>query len=179
MKQEMTGWQWHQLDQMQIICTSLQTDNHASTSSLNFLQARCSSWRPINSVKVLTTLWFTKKCGSTFVIITLENLGKIVIIFTYLETGMNVLCKQAIYLFILRDVNMTSLSRLWHWRSCKRGKACNSRWLMTNGQWPTRLRACVHANGGHSEHTMWLSIRFLSARWTSCFTPCLMQWVIV
>ena len=28
------GWQWHQLDHMQIICTSLQTDNHASTSPL-------------------------------------------------------------------------------------------------------------------------------------------------
>jgi len=28
MKQEMMGWQWHQLDLMQIICTSLQTDNH-------------------------------------------------------------------------------------------------------------------------------------------------------
>jgi len=24
----MMGWQWHQLDHMQIICTSLQTDNH-------------------------------------------------------------------------------------------------------------------------------------------------------
>jgi len=32
----MVGWQWHQLDHMQIICTSLQTDNHASTSSLSF-----------------------------------------------------------------------------------------------------------------------------------------------
>jgi len=31
MKQEMTGWQWHQ-----IVCTSIQTDDHASTSSLNF-----------------------------------------------------------------------------------------------------------------------------------------------
>jgi len=30
------GWQWHQLDHMQIICTSLQTHNHTSTSSLNF-----------------------------------------------------------------------------------------------------------------------------------------------
>ena len=29
-------WQWHQLDHMQIICTSLQTDNHASTSPLCF-----------------------------------------------------------------------------------------------------------------------------------------------
>jgi len=34
MKQEMMGWQWHQLDHMHIY-TSLQTDNHASTSSLN------------------------------------------------------------------------------------------------------------------------------------------------
>ena len=30
------GWHWHQLDQVQIICTSLQTDNHASASSLMF-----------------------------------------------------------------------------------------------------------------------------------------------
>ena len=33
LEQEMTEWQWHQLDHMQIICTSLQTDNHSSTSS--------------------------------------------------------------------------------------------------------------------------------------------------
>jgi len=31
MKQEMTGWLWHQLNHMQIICTSLQTDNYAIT----------------------------------------------------------------------------------------------------------------------------------------------------
>jgi len=36
MKQEMMGWQWQQMDHMQIICTSLQTDNHASTSPLSF-----------------------------------------------------------------------------------------------------------------------------------------------
>jgi len=36
MKQEMMGWQWHQLDHMQIICTSLQTDNHPSTLPLSF-----------------------------------------------------------------------------------------------------------------------------------------------
>jgi len=29
------GWQWHQLDHMQTICTSLQTDNNTNTSSLN------------------------------------------------------------------------------------------------------------------------------------------------
>jgi len=28
-------WQWHQLDHMQTICTSLQRDNHTNTSSLN------------------------------------------------------------------------------------------------------------------------------------------------
>ena len=38
MKQEMTGWQWHQLGHMQIICTTPQTDNHASISSHNLLQ---------------------------------------------------------------------------------------------------------------------------------------------
>jgi len=30
MKQEMMGWQWHQLDYMQIVRTLLQTDNHAN-----------------------------------------------------------------------------------------------------------------------------------------------------
>jgi len=35
------------------VCTSLQTDNHASTPSLIFLQAGCSSCRPTNSVKAL------------------------------------------------------------------------------------------------------------------------------
>ena len=57
-------WQWHQLGDMQV-CTSLQTDNHASTSQV-FLQAGCPSCRPTNSVKALkaqrhtnvpTTLW--------------------------------------------------------------------------------------------------------------------------
>jgi len=43
-------WQWHQLGHMQV-CTSLQTDNHASTSPLSFLQAGCPSCRPNNSVK--------------------------------------------------------------------------------------------------------------------------------
>jgi len=36
-------WQWHQL----------QTDNHASTPPLCFLQAGCPSCRPTNSVKAL------------------------------------------------------------------------------------------------------------------------------
>ena len=49
----MMGWQWHQLDHMQIICTSLQTDNHPSTAPLSFLQAGRPSCRPTNSIKAL------------------------------------------------------------------------------------------------------------------------------
>ena len=45
-------WQWHPLGHMQV-CTSLQTDNHASTPQLVFLQAGCPSCRPTNSVKAL------------------------------------------------------------------------------------------------------------------------------
>jgi len=44
--------QWHQLGHMQV-CTSLQSDNHASTPLLSFLQAGRPSCRPTNSVKAL------------------------------------------------------------------------------------------------------------------------------
>jgi len=45
----MMGWQWHQLEHMQIICTLLQTDNLTT----QFLQARCPSCCLTNSVKAL------------------------------------------------------------------------------------------------------------------------------
>jgi len=45
-------WQWHQLGHMQV-CTSLQTDNNASTPPLSFLRAGCPSCCPTNSVKAL------------------------------------------------------------------------------------------------------------------------------
>jgi len=48
-------WRWHQLGRMQV-CTSLQTDNNASTLSLSFLQAGCPSCRPANSIKALKAL---------------------------------------------------------------------------------------------------------------------------
>ena len=55
-------WQWHQLGHMQV-CTSLQTDNHACTPPLSFLQAGCPSCCPTNSVKALkgwyrSNLWW-------------------------------------------------------------------------------------------------------------------------
>jgi len=48
-------WQWHQLGHMQV-CISLQTENHASTPPLSFLQAGCPFCRPTNSVKALKAL---------------------------------------------------------------------------------------------------------------------------
>jgi len=45
-------WQWHQLGCMQV-CTLVQTENHASTPPLRFLQAGCPSCRPTNTVKAL------------------------------------------------------------------------------------------------------------------------------
>ena len=43
------------------VCTSLQTDNHASTPPLSFLQAGCPSCHPTNSIKALKA-WATKAC---------------------------------------------------------------------------------------------------------------------
>jgi len=45
-------WQWHQLGHMQL-CISLQTDNHASTLPLKFLQTGCPFCHITNSVKAL------------------------------------------------------------------------------------------------------------------------------
>jgi len=62
-------WQWHQLDHMHV-CISLQTDNHANTPPLSFLQAGCPSCRPANSVKALKAQgtqemqWYCRKWRS-------------------------------------------------------------------------------------------------------------------
>jgi len=48
------GMQWHQLDHMQTICISLQTDNQHPIT--RFLQAGSSSCRPTNSVKALNAV---------------------------------------------------------------------------------------------------------------------------
>jgi len=67
MKQEMMGF-WDQLDHMQTICTSLQTDNHTNTSSLIFLQAGCSSCRPTNSVKAMKAIEIRTSSYYTFLL---------------------------------------------------------------------------------------------------------------
>ena len=57
-------WQWHQLDYMQV-CTLLQTDNHASTPPLCFLQSGCPFCRPTNNycTRLTDSLFF----GTTWV----------------------------------------------------------------------------------------------------------------
>jgi len=45
------------------VCTSLQTDNHASTPPLSFLQAGCPSCRPTNSVKALKAMHCIRKAN--------------------------------------------------------------------------------------------------------------------
>jgi len=48
-------WQWHQLGHMQI-CTSPESDNHASTP-----QARCPCCRPTNSIQALKVVCYSWK----------------------------------------------------------------------------------------------------------------------
>jgi len=72
-------WQWHQLGHVQV-CSSLQTDNHASTPPLSFLQAGCPSCRPTNSIKALKAAHtqqkisrlITQKLGANFSVSGLE-----------------------------------------------------------------------------------------------------------
>ena len=44
-------WQWHPLGHTQV-CTSLQTDNHASNPPLSFLRTGCPSCRPTTEGRV-------------------------------------------------------------------------------------------------------------------------------
>ena len=50
-------WQWYHLDHMQTLCTSLQTDSHTNTSSLNFYRpAALPDAKPINTVNALKAI---------------------------------------------------------------------------------------------------------------------------
>jgi len=46
MKQEMIVWQWHQLDLVQIICSSLQTTTYSVFTGL-----MSKHWRQVHSIK--------------------------------------------------------------------------------------------------------------------------------
>ena len=56
-------WQWHQLDHMQAICTSLQTDNYTKTS-LNFYSpdALLDAAHSISTLKAVLEYCVTRFC---------------------------------------------------------------------------------------------------------------------
>jgi len=55
LKQEMMGWQWHQLDHMQIICKTHSRQITYQYLITQFLWAGCSSWRPTNTTNSQST----------------------------------------------------------------------------------------------------------------------------
>jgi len=67
------------------VCTSLQTDNHANTPPLSFLQAGCPSCRPTNSVKALKDTCFTHKENKTQTTSYQQSLANILILRTLLK----------------------------------------------------------------------------------------------
>ena len=102
-------WQWHQLGHVQV-CTSLQTDNHASTPPLSFLQAGCSTWRPTNSVKALKVWTHSNKCKSQLL---RNNIGTFSRLYWYTcgSTSVNHLSgfwRNIVFLYIYLQFN--------HWR---------------------------------------------------------------
>jgi len=50
------GWQWHQLDHMQIIFTLLQTDNHALPAPYHSIFYRPDTLPATNNVKALKAI---------------------------------------------------------------------------------------------------------------------------
>jgi len=93
----------------------------------------------------------------------------------YISGNGNECLVQVSYLLVYFtcDVNMTSLSRSRHWWAATSSAACVARVGAEQSligdavdQWPTRLHACVRANSGHCEYTLWLLICFLCTWWT-------------
>jgi len=60
LKQEMMGWQLHQLDHMQIICTTLQIDNNASTTSVTFYRPDAPSATQLTESTSRYATWFAR-----------------------------------------------------------------------------------------------------------------------
>ena len=82
MKQDMMGWQWHQLDHVQIICTSLQTDNHVSTSPLIFYRpdalpvaqpTASKHWRQLLVCMICVWLLYKDLAVSSFISLAVDS----------------------------------------------------------------------------------------------------------
>ena len=64
MKQQILGWQQHQMDNMQIICPSLQMDNHVGTSSLAYY--RTNAFPDAHPTVYTHTVKMMKQTRNTF-----------------------------------------------------------------------------------------------------------------
>ena len=116
--------QWHQLDHTQTIRTSLQTDNHTNTSSLIFLQARCSSRRPTNSVKALKAQDWT--CSYEDMIADRQTHS---VSHTHRETHITILCSPTggrviICILCCRQVNLDTTASLTEEAADSDGAVC-------------------------------------------------------
>ena len=66
-------WQWHQLGHTQV-CTLLQTDNHASTPPLQFLQAGCPSC--LVTYHIISEIYSVPITKRTWTIVALQRSAK-------------------------------------------------------------------------------------------------------
>ena len=98
---------------------------------------------------------------------------RILISLTYLEIGMNALCrlcKSAVYKFYIFGLSFCNVCMRPEFMAfVSNNSVCCILWHGLEQSviddavdlWPIRSCVCVHANGGHFEHTVWLSICFL------------------
>jgi len=114
-------WQWHQLGHMQV-CTSLQTNNHASTPPLRFLQAECPSCRPTNNSKPVGNSFARQAHMVMQTDEKVENTTPL----PHLQDGQEHKMTSGIYhqcaLYLIRSRNMTSICSLVDGRVSQHGR---------------------------------------------------------
>ena len=110
-------WQWHQLAHMHV-CTSLQTDNHASTPPLSFLLAACPSYCPTNSVKALKV--------STKIRVFYSGTLSETLCLKHLETASRLRCQRS----SLLTAPTTAKARGWTHEVCYASVDCNVETLL-------------------------------------------------
>jgi len=89
------------------VCTSLQTDNHASTPPLSFLQAGCPSCRPTISVKALKATISEQVKKNNSGLANPGSPGKVI----KMEGGMQVFWFKH---DVTKYYNLTETSQNWH-----------------------------------------------------------------
>jgi len=129
MKQEIIGW--HQLDHMQIICTSLQTENHAGISSLNvYMPSAVPDTHP--------TLWSHWK---HFIMNPIEKINLVCWAFWAVISVLHWPCLWVLYLMFEAFFTSKTIVVAWHWMMCR---CAFKKLLLTACVWTYR-RKCFSA----------------------------------